>query len=31
MKYLHDMKICQEYADINRWTMARYFLINMVQ
>lgn len=26
MKYLHDMKICQEYADINRWTMARLIL-----
>jgi len=25
-KYLHDMKICQEYADINRWTMARIIL-----
>lgn len=26
MKYLHDMKICQEYADINRRTMARLIL-----
>ena len=25
-KYLHDMKICQEYANINRWTMARLIL-----
>lgn len=27
-KYLHDMKICQEYADINRWTMVRLILDN---
>jgi len=25
-KYLHDMKICQEYADINRKTIARLIL-----
>ena len=26
--YLHDMKICQEYADINRWTIAKLILDN---
>lgn len=27
--YLHDMKICQEFAEINRWTIARLILDNM--
>lgn len=27
-KYLHDMAICQKYADMNRWTMARLILDN---
>lgn len=27
-RYLHDMKICQEYADINRKTMAKLILDN---
>jgi len=25
-RYLHDMGICQEYAEVNRWTMARLIL-----
>ncbi|HHT98175.1 MAG TPA: RtcB family protein [Clostridiales bacterium] len=27
-QYLHDMRICQEYADTNRWTIARLILDN---
>lgn len=28
-KYLHDMKICQEYAVINRWNIANIICVNL--
>ena len=27
--YLHDVKICQEYAALNRWTMMKYIIENI--